>query len=211
MPTHPIPDVSPGPPLERIRDSTVAESVASAAGTEDAPDLKLSNLVTPVVVLPQRPPLASSGYFPGTIGATSAAVALNISQVGIFGSGVGRAIVRVNWILITNKEGTARGYNIRRVDSPFVDFPSVRAVPGYINAGLTATGGVFSVTRSDETSAEGALMANVTVFAADHLFIPGPWILNDGILLVAHGTVDKEVRAAFGYEVWPAIRVQAQG
>lgn len=197
--------------VQRIRDATVAEAIAAEAGTDDTPQLSLSEVVTPVVVLQPRPPLASSGYFPGTVGASSAAVALNTSHVGIFGSGIGRQITRVNWILVMNGTSTAHAFTVRRVDSPFTGFPSVRATPGYINAGLVATGNVFSVTKNDTVAAQGVLMASLLLQASGDLFVPGPWILNDGILLVALGTVNTALRVAFGYESWPAIRGQPQG
>jgi len=197
---------------ERIRDVTVADAIAAEAGTEATPELVLSEVVSPVLLLQQRPPLAVSGYFPGTIGVQSVAVPLNISHVGIFGRGFGgSAIVRVNWCIITNISGGTLNYDLRRVDSPFTGFPSVRAVPGYINAGLTATGDVFSVTKSDTVGAQGVFMARFSIPTLQSLFVPGPWILNDGILLVANTAVNSDTRAAFGYEQWPAIRAQPSG
>ncbi len=196
---------------ERIRDATVAEAIAAEAGTEATPELVLSEVVTPVIQLQPRPPLASSGYFPGTIGVNSAAVALNTSHAGIFGSGFGRAIVRVNWCLIMNPTGGTLSYQLRRVDAPFTGFPSVRATPVYINAGGVTTGGVFSVTKSDTVAAQGVLIATFRIPTLQNLMIPGPWILNDGALVVANTTVNTECRAAFGFEHWPAIRVQAAG
>ncbi len=197
--------------VERIRDVTVAEAIAAEAGTDATPELVLGEVVSPVLVMQPRPPLAVSGYVPGTIGVRSANVALNTSHVGIFGSGVGRAIVRVNWMRIANLTGGSVPYTIRRVDSPFVGFPSVRAVPGYINAGSLSTGGVFSVTKSDTVAPQGVFMARVFIANADAPILPGPWILNDGILLVAAGVVNTEVDVSFGYEMWPAIRAQPPG
>jgi len=102
-------------------------------------------------------------------------------------------------------------YQLRRLDSPFTGFPSVRAVPGYINAGPVTTGGVFSVTKTDAVAASGTFIAAITVLVDQTTLIPGPWILNDGAILVAPAAVNLNVRAAFGYECWPAIRNQAQG
>lgn len=201
------------PPLtQRIRDVTVAEEIAARAGVDEAPELvELSPIVHPVIPLAPRPPLAVSGYFPGTIGTSSAAVASNTSQVGIFISGVGGAIGRVNWVLAMNNTGADQNLTLRRVDSPFTGFPSVRAVPGYINAGGQVTGRVFSVTKSDTVAASGDLIAEIFVRAGEDLLIPGPWILNDGILLMSNGTVNTLARAQFGYEVWPAFRIQPPG
>ncbi len=189
----------------------MAEELAAQAGTDASPELSLSPILQPVIFAPQRPPLAQSGYFPGTVGATSAAVALNTSHVGIFGSGFGRAIVRVNWLNVTNVTGSTEFYSIRRVDAPFTGFPSVRATPGYINAGNPTTGGVFSVTKSDTVAAQGVLLANFLLPNNWCQTFYGPWILNDGALVVAPGTVNQAITVAFGYEHWGAIRVQPPG
>lgn len=196
---------------ERIRDVFVAEEVAAQAGTEGTPELMLAETIQPVIFAPQRPPLAASGYFPGTIGVGVAGVALNTSHAGIFGSGVGRAITRVNWLNIQNITSGALNFALRRVDSPFTGFPSVNAVPGYINAGSPETGRVFSVTKTDTVAAQGELMAVTLVQGLTDLWLPGPWILNDGILLIACGSVDTGFDVQFGYETWNAIRVQPPG
>lgn len=197
--------------VERIRDSTVAEAIAAEAGTEATPELVLSELVHPVILMQQRPPLAISGYFPGTISVVAAAVALNISHCGLFISGFGGAIGRCNWVKIFNRTGGDRTYHLLRLDAPFTGFPSVRAVPGYINAGSQVTGRAFSVTKNDTTTVSGAVLGSFRVLDGETLDIPGPWIINDGALLVANTSVNQSCRAAFGYEVWPAIRPQPQG
>ncbi len=197
--------------MERIRDVRVAEELAAQAGTDATPELFLQNSIQPIIFAPQRPPLAASGYFPGTIGLGSGAVPLNTSHVGIFGSGAGEAIVRVNWLKIFNSTGGTLGYAIRRVDAPFTGFPSIRAVPGDIHAGNPATGRVFSVTKSDTVAAQGDQIAEITVYTLQTETVLGPWILNDGALVVACNTVNTPVVAAFGYESWQAIRVQPAG
>lgn len=197
--------------VERIRDATVAEAIAAEAGTDATPELVLLEGVRPVILLQQRPPLASSGYFPGTIGVTAPAVTANRSHVGIFGSAVGRAIVRVNWAMIMNDTAQVHSYTLRRLQSPFTGFPSVRAVPGYISAGPISTGGVFSLTKTDTVAAQGILMATFIIEAQSQLFIPGPWIINDGGLLLVNNTVDLAMAGAFGYEHWPSIRPQPSG
>jgi len=197
--------------VERIRDATVAEELSAQAGTDQTPELVLGDILTPIIFGPQRPALARSGYLPGTIGRGSAAVALNTSHVGLFGSGVGRAIVRVNWIQIHNNSGGSLSYSLRRLDSPFGGFTATQAVPGYINAGNPETGRVFSLVRSDSVAAQGTFMSEHTVADQETVHIPGPWILNDGALLVACNTVNKPVTAAFGYEAWEAIRIQPPG
>lgn len=195
----------------RIRDVTVAEAVAAEAGTDGTPELVLSNIVSPVIVLQQRPPLAVSGYFPGTVGVLAVPIALNTSHAGIFITGLGRAMGRVNWLRVDNNASGALTYNIRRLDAPFTGFPSVRAVPGYINAGIPATGTVFSLTKTDTVAAQGVFMAQFSIQAESSDTINGPWIINNGALLITCTTVNTVVRAQFGYEVWPAIRTQAQG
>jgi len=196
---------------ERIRDSRVAEEIAAQAGTDQTPELELSDLLVPVIFGPQRPPLAASGYFSGTLGITSPAVALNTSHIGCFGSGVGRAMVRVNWIKIFNDQSTTFTYTLRRLDAPFTGWPSVRAVPAYINAGNPSTGRVFSITKNDTVGPQGVLMAQVMVHADAELEIPGPWLLNDGALVIAQTQVQQEMRGAFGWEAWEAIRIQPPG
>jgi len=202
------------PPLtQRIRDVQVAEAVAAAAGLDEAPDLlELSPIVSAVIPLQPRPPLAVSGYFPGTLSLASAAVALNTSHIGIFGAAAGLSICRVNWLEIINNSGGGLGFTLGRVDSPFTGFPSVRAVPGYINAGNPATGRVFSVTKSDTVARQGdAIAASIIVNANDSRLVWGPWILNDGILVLSCDTVNTEMRGMFGYEAWPSIRNQPAG
>ncbi len=198
--------------VERIRDVTVAEAIAAEAGTDATPELSLGELVTPVLQLQPRPPLAVSGYIPGTVSLNVAAVALNTSHGGIYVSGFNNGIGRVNWLKIINNTGGALGYTIGRVDSPFTGFPSVPLVPGYSNAGNTATRRVFSVTKSDTVGRQGiAIAADIVVQAASEMQIDGPWILNNGILVVSSDAVDTELRVMFGYESWPAIRDQPPG
>lgn len=197
--------------VERIRDVTVAEEIAAQAGTDETPELVLGEVVTPVIFAPQRPPLAASGYFPGTIGLNVPAVALNTSHVGIHGSGFARSVVRVNWIIIRNTTGGALNYSLRRLDSPFSGFTAVAAIPGYVNAGNPNAGGVFSLTKSDTVGRSGVFMAEFGLEAGENLTVLGPWILNDGALLVLNNTVNNPVRASFGYEHWHAIRQQPQG
>ena len=210
MPLHNPPFEPPLP--QRIRDVRVADAIAAEAGVDSAPELlQMSPVVSAVIPLQPRPPLALSGYFPGTIGVRSAAVALNTSHAGIFGTGFSGAITRVNWCLIMNNEAATQLYTLRRVDSPFTGFPSTAATPGYINAGNPSTGHVFSVIKSDTVGVQGVFIAQFRLEASDSLFIPGPWILSNGILVVAHGTVNKECHAAFGYETWPAVKDQPAG
>lgn len=197
--------------VERIRDATVAEEIAAQAGTDQTPELVLGEILTPIIFAPQRPPLAQSGYFPGTIGINAVASVLNFSHCGIFGSGVGRAIVRVNYVIVHNGSGGRVSYHLRRLDSPFAGFPSVRAVPGYINAGNPSTGGVFSLTKNDSIATSGVLLGVISVEDTETIRIPGPWILNDGALLISSAVINQEVEAVFGYEHWGAIRVQPPG
>ncbi len=197
--------------VERIRDVTVAEAIAAEAGTDATPELVLGENVTPVIILQPRPPLAISGYLCGLVGVASGASALNTSHVGIFGRGfpTGPVIVRVNYIMITNTAGAQRTFRIFREDSPFTGFPSVAAVTGYINAGANPSGSVFSVTKNDDPAQEGDLIGEITIGdTPDPVRIPGPFILNDGILGVSATAINNTVRAVFGYEAWPAIRTQ---
>ncbi len=194
---------------QRMRDIFVAEAIAAEAGTDATPELlQLSPIVSAVIPLQPRPPLASSGYFPGTVSIASSAVALNTSHAGIFGSGVGRSICRVNWIKAYNTSGGALTFILRRLDSPFTGFPSVALVPGYINAGNPVTNAVFSITKSDTVAAQGVSMGSFRVEATSFEQIDGPWILNNGGILLAPSIVNTSVRFSCGYEVWPAIRTQ---
>ncbi len=195
----------------RIRDIQVAEAIAAEAGTDTTPELLLRDDVQPVLQLQPRPPLAVSGYIPGTVGVSVAPSALNFSHGGIFISGVGGAIGRVNWASITNTSGGILNFHLRRVDSPFTGFPSVRAVPGYINAGGAETGRVFSITKNDAVATSGTFMALLTVPDNTTTVLHGPWIINDGILMFSSSAINIRVIAAFGYETWPAIRAQVPG
>ncbi len=198
--------------VERIRDASVAEAIAAEAGTEATPPLALGEIVTPVIQLQPRPPLASSGYFPGTVLVNGAAVALNTTHIGIFNSGaVGQGITRVNFVIVQNHTAGTLEYSLRRVDTPFTGFPSTRLTPGYINAGNPATGRVFSVVKNDTVGPVGVALGTFQLVTLEKITIPGPWILNSGILVVTCGTVNTEVRAIFGYESWPAIRDQPAG
>ncbi len=196
--------------VERIRDSLVAEEIAAQAGTEGTPPLHLNQGLTPVIFGPQRPPLAASGYFPGILGFNVAAVALNASQIGLFVSGTNTdTIVRVNRITIMN-EIAAQEYHIRRLDD-VSGFSAVAAVPGYINAGNPNSGGVFSISRSNTVGAGGTFMASLVVNDSSLEHFDGPWILNNGGIIVTPSTVNRAMRAVFHYEAWPAIRRQPIG
>jgi len=193
---------------ERIRDALVVEEIAAQAGTDQPPDLFLSDVLQPVIFGPQRPPLAASGYFPGCMGLTVAKVALNTSHAGLFVSGTNAdVIVRVNSISIINGTGGGLQYTIRRLDDAS-GFTIVGLVPGYISAGLPASGAVFSAIRSNTVPASGALMATVRVAAESKEDFAGPWIVNNGAIIVAGGAVDTEVRVYINYEHWPSIRRQ---
>ncbi len=196
---------------ERIRDALVAEELAAQAGTEQTPDLFLNDLLTPVIFGPQRPPLASSGYFPGCAGFVVPSVALNTSQAGIFVSGTNvDSIVRVNRISLKNDSGSARIYSIRRLND-VTGFTVSALVPGYINAGNPRAGGVFSATRSNTVAPQGDLMATVDVENGRWEHFDGPWIINNGALIVTSDTVNTPIRIYMPYEHWPSIRRQPAG
>jgi len=196
---------------ERIRDSLVAEELAAQAGTEQTPDLFLSDLLTPVIFGPQRPPLAASGYFPGCMGTVSAAVALNHSHVGLFVSGTNEhSIVRVNSITIFNVTVGRLNYTIRRLDDAS-GFTLSSLRPGYIHAGTPSTGAVFTAVRSNVTTPQGNQMAQVTLEPESKLIIKGPWIINNGALIVTPTVVNTEMRLYMNWEHWPSIRRQPAG
>lgn len=197
---------------QRVTDVTVVEAIASEAGVEEAPEVvHLNPVIQPVIQLQRRPPLAVSGYFPGTMGVSSGAVALNTSHCAIFVSGFNNAIGRVNWIKIKNTTSSVLLYNIFRLDSPFTGFTAVKLKPGYINAGGKDTGAVFSLTRNNTVAGQGTIMANIQIEPDTKEQIDGPWILNDGALGVFCTTVNTAVRFEAGYEIWPASRVQPPG
>lgn len=193
---------------QRIRDVLVAEELAAQAGTEGTPDLFLSDSLQPIIFGPQRPPLAASGYYPGTMGTSSAAVALNTSHVGIFVSGTNNdSIIRVNNIKIVNVTVNPLIFTLRRIDDG-TGFTILGLVPAYISAGNPASGGVFSAVRSNTVAAQGDQMASIRIEANDSQDIVGPWIVNNGILAVAGFAVNEPVEAVFSYEHWPSIRRQ---
>ena len=199
---------------ERIRDATVAEAIAAEAGTDATPELVLSEVVSPVVLLQQRPPLASSGYYPGTVGGSVPGVALNTSHIGVACLRAGGTIARVNFMIIQNNTGGALSFQIRRVAQLNVGslFLTTPDVPGYIPAGNTASGGGFLARKTDTVAPVGLLMTDdILVVAAGSLRIPGPWLVNDGILSVNCKTVNSAFRAVFGYEMWPVVRAQPEG
>jgi len=191
-----------------IRDAKVAEEIAAQAGTEETPPFELSNLISPVIFGPQRPPLAASGYFPGCIGLSVNAVALNFSNMGLFVSGTNvDSIVRVNSITIMNTTGGSLAYTIRRLDDA-TGFSLVAAIPGYINAGNPNSGGVFSATRSNLTTRSGTQMAFAQVAAGSAEHFEGPWIVNNGAVIVSPNNVNTPMFAYMSYEHWPSIRPQ---
>ena len=193
---------------DRIRDSRIAEEIAAQAGTDSTPPLFLNDALTPVIFGPQRPPLASSGYFPGHMGANIAAAASNTSHIGIFCSGAAAdTIVRVNSIWIINQTAGVLGYDFRRVDD-IAGFTLATLVPAYISAGIPATGAVFRAQRNDTVGASGTFMAQVVVEPTSLERFDGPWILNNGALVVTCTTVNTAVRVLMSFEAWPAIRQQ---
>ncbi len=206
-----VPDAGPVAPLERIRDWTVADAIAAAAGTDTSPELVLSNVVTPVVVLQPRPPLAVSGYSPGILGFNVAAVALNTSHAGIFCASFGVDVIcRVNWIKIINNSGGDLNYFLNRLDV-VAGFIAAETIPAYINAGNPTTGRILTLSRSNTVAPLGVTMAQIRITNTNTETIWGPFILNRGGLLVAPTTVNQPVRIMMGFEVWPAIRVQPVG
>ncbi len=194
--------------VERIRDATVAEEIAAQAGSEQTPTLVLSDTLQAVIFAPQRPPLASSGYIPGFVGTPVAAVALNTSHIGIFGSGAASAICRVNSILISNDTAGGVTHELRRHDAPFTGFPSVASVPGYIDGGSPTSATVFRTTKSDTVAAVGVLLSRIHVPAGVAIVVPCRIILNNGMLTVNPSAVNTAVNVMFEYESWPAIRPQ---
>lgn len=194
--------------VERIRDFTVAEAIAAEAGTEQTPGLVLGEVVTPVIALQPRPPLAVSGYFPGIVGDSVAAVALNTSHVGLFVSG---GIVRLNEILIFNQTGGPLLFDIRRLDGPATGFTAAAAVPAYTDAGGDVDGDVFRVVRSNDPARQGELITQIPVEDGQVIPIRLPAVLNNGSILVCPNVVDTVVQASFIFEHWPAIRQQPPG
>jgi len=195
------------PHRQRIRDVQVAEEIAAQAGTEGTPDIFLSDLLQPVIFGPQRPPLATSGYYPGVLGVNTAAVALNTSHAGLFVPRASNIIVRVNRIGIVTAGAAVIGYDIRRQDVS-TGFILGALVPGYINAANPGAGAVFRMQKSDAVAASGTFMAQMIVEAETVEWIDGPWILNDGGVTVSPVVVNTAVRIFANYEVWPSIRPQ---
>jgi len=194
--------------VQRIRDAQVAEEIAAQAGTEGTPDLHLSDFLQPVIFGPQRPPLARSGYFPGIVGVASGAVALNTSHAGVFVSETNSdSIVRVNSITIFNETVLIAGYEFRRLDDA-TGFTIVPLIPGYVNAGTPATGGIFSAVRSNTVAAQGVLMGQVVLEPSTNVQFDGPWIINAGALVVNPTLVNSSMRVYMNWELWPAIRAQ---
>jgi len=194
-----------------IRDARVAEEIAAQAGTEETPPFELNTVISPVIFGPQRPPLATSGYFPFTIGNSTGAVALNTSQQGIFVSGTNQdSIVRINRISIFNPSGAGLVYTIRRVDDAS-GFTLAAVRPGYINAGNTLSGGVFFATRTNTVGPNGFAMVEVLVEGGSVEHFDGPWIVNNGAVVVAPTVVNTAVRTYFLGEHWPSIRRQRAG
>jgi len=197
--------------VERIRNAQVAEEIAAQAGTDATPPLFLSEALTPVIFGPQRPPLASSGYFPGCVGLNLTGVALNTSHAGLFVSGTNTdTIVRINRITIMNSGAGESDYNILRLDDAS-GFSITPLVPGYINAGNPSAGGIFSAIRNNTVAAQGDSMGVVVVEPGEHLHIDGPWILNNGALVVAPIAVNTRVQVYMNYEAWSSIRRQRAG
>lgn len=198
-------------PDERIRDSLVAAEIAAQAGTDAVPELFLNPALTPIIFGPQRPPLASSGYFPGFAAINTPAVALNTSHAGLFVQGANAAsIIRINTVEIVNELAEVLVYGVRRVDD-ITGFTLVRMIPGYIDAGSPTTGGVFDAKKSDAPGIIGESMGAIRLEANSSILLHGPWIVNQGALVINCQTVDKPVRAYFSYEHWAAIRRQPNG
>ncbi len=196
--------------VERIRDALVAEEIAAQAGTDTTPPLFLSETLQPVIFGPQRPPLAASQYFPGCVGSFVAGVALNTSQFGILVDGTNvPVIVRVNSIVIQNITGGALSFEILRANGD--GFSATAAIPGYIDAGNPANTGVRHIVRSNTVTSQGDRMALVGVGANTNETFLGPWILNNGALVVACTTVNTSIQIYMNYELWAAIRRQTSG
>jgi len=196
---------------ERVQNFGVVDEIAAQAGVETAPPLSLSSILQPVVFGPQRPPQASSGYFPGCVGFEDAAVALNTTQAGLAVTGaLAASVVIVNGIVIKNNSGGVLTYSIRRLDD-IAGFTLLDLVPGYIDAGNPLSGGVARCDRSDTVAAQGIRMAQVELEDNEQFHFPGKWVLNNGALTVTCDTVNKPVRMYMYFEHWPSIRRQPTG
>jgi len=196
---------------QRIRDAQVAEEIAAQAGTDAAPDLFLSDFLSPVIFGPQRPPLATSGYFPGTFGLIVAGVALNTSHAGIAVVGsTANMIVRVNQVSIINQTAGVLIYTFRRVDDE-TGFTLAPLVPGYINAGTPLTNGVQSAVRSNTVGAQGVAMGQVIVEGNTTQHYDINTIISSGAFVISLGTVNTSLRVFMSYEAWPSIRQQPVG
>lgn len=200
-----------GEPFEPIRDSLVAEELAAQAGTEKTPPLFFSNTLQAVIFGPQRPPLAKSGYFPGSSGGNVAAAATFTSHIGLGVNGAAaHAIIRINSIRIINDTATKLTYSFRRIDV-LTGFTLAALTPGYVDAGNPVSGGAFSTVRNNTVGVLGTGMGQALVGPDSQETYHGPWIINNGIVAVAVLTVNEPVRAYFNYEHWPSIRQQLPG
>jgi len=205
--TAPLP---PSSQEGRVKLSAIGEAYADLAMVESSlSGMSLSPWVTPVVNLPLKPPAASTGYVPGSVGTRVNAVAANFSHLGIFNDeSVSRLIVEVYAVTVINATGGDLDYNLRRLDGAATGMTFLAWVPAYTDAGTARGTALGRVIRSNNTAAQGTVMTFVHVAAGTQVTFPISGVINNGSLLVVPNLVNTPVHAIWWFRTFPIIRVQ---
>jgi len=202
--------VPPSSQEGRVKLHSIAEAYSDVAMVESPLSaMQLSPLLQPVVNLPVKPPIASTGYMPGVVGTRVNGVALNFSHLGVFNDeSVSRLIVEVTAVTIINGTGGDLDYNLRRLDGAATGMTFLAWVPAYSDAGTPRGVSLGRVVRSDNTTAQGTVMAFVHVAAGTQVTLPIRGVINNGSLLVVPNLVNTTVHALWWFRTYPIIRVQ---
>jgi len=201
-------------PVGAVKRANVADAYADQGMLEETlPAMVVSPIIQPVLNLPQKPPPARSGYMPGMVSDTVAAVALNISSVGLFNrEDLSRLILFLHHIAITNRTGGGLQYNLRRDDNPVtvgMTFTPWRT--SYSDAGSQAQPAVGMNTDSTETTPPGLVIGSFFIPAGNTVILPFEAVINNGQILVAPAVVNTQVEAAFFFRSFPIIQEQRPG
>ncbi len=178
---------------------------------EDTLPMALGDVVVPTIQLPAKPPPSRAGYFSGSVGALSAASALNFSNVGLFNDEtLTRSIVVLRNVLITNVTGAATDWEVRRLDV-VSGFTFAAGVPLYVNAGLQGTAALGRVVRNNSAVASGTFVTIVTIPDLTTIKLELNAVINAGAVLISGSAINREVRATIQYDVYPILNTQVAG
>jgi len=201
--------------VQRIKKARLAEQLAFQAGVEQADEnMWLLDAVLPVLQIPSVPPPASAGRLPFYMGRAQAAVAAELSQVGIRCISA-EFILHVTRVDIINTAGADSNFQLRREDGLGGAVTATTSlVPLYIDAGPNIVAADKVIVADAAVAARGVNLIpgnSFPVAAASIERFELDCYIQGGTLWVSDTTVNLAVTAAFRGFIIPVIQAQAAG